>query len=300
MLQPGDRAKICGLQNRPELNGCDVQLLQCLGERWAVLCPSGKMLKVKPSNLIQSASANALQAFASRLRLLGADEYSPFEAHSLLQASASELQVKVVDRSDQLVLGASGLGAVMPPALRLIATLLSEAERSLVFAQRTPENTTGFAAAFALMKHGSAIGASEADAEIPLALPGWLAWHRDDYFFASPAYDLALSRRVLCDFARGGGECCICLEPICASGPSTGLECGHIIHEQCLRRCLETPAPSCPLCREPIRSKRPSAIQYAAQQQQQVVAPQAAEVAAATAWPATVEQEEEPSGCRCC
>ena len=46
------------------------------------------------------------------------------------------------------VLGASELGAVMPPALRLIATLLSEAERSLVFAQRTPENTTGFAAAF--------------------------------------------------------------------------------------------------------------------------------------------------------
>ena len=121
-----------------------------------------------------------------------------------------------------------------------------------------------------------------------------------DRLHHAPAYDLALSRRVLCDFARGGGECCICLEPICASGPSTGLECGHIIHEQCLRRCLETPAPSCPLCREPIRSKRPSAIQYAAQQQQQVVAPQAAEVAAATAWPATVEQEEDPRGCRCC
>jgi len=299
MLQPGARARLVGLQARPELNGCDVAVLECLGDRWAVLCPSGKMIKVKPTNLTQTTSAGdaVLQAFAKRLQLSGADQYSPFDAHSLLHAAGADFgaHVRVLDRSEQLALGTSTLhGSTMMLALRLIATLLSEAEGALVFAQRSPENSAGFAAVFALMRHGKEIEAKEAT-PIPIQLPGWLAWNREDYFFAAPSYDLSLSTRVLVDFTRGGGECCICLEGIRSGGPSTGLDCGHIIHEQCLQRCLQQPAaPSCPLCRQPIVLK--TLVPFAPQQSPQPVVPRVPTPMSSSA----AEEDEGPSGCKCC
>lgn len=44
-------------------------------------------------------------------------------------------------------------------------------------------------------------------------------------------------------------DCTICQEPI--SGNFTNLECGHNFHGECVRNLRN---PTCPVCREPIRS----------------------------------------------
>lgn len=298
MLRPGELARIHGLQSQTALNGCEVRLLnESEGGRWAVMCPSGKTVKVKPQNL-EAASAgvadNPLQAFAARLRPQGGDEYSTFAAADLLEATRAEIKgssVKLVDRSGQLLVGSSDLVAVMPQAGRVVASLLGEASsgKTLVYLQRTRENSDAFAATFALLKHSSSLQEG-GQQPISFLLPGWIALHRDDFFFAAPTYSLTLSCRVLANFANGGGECCICcalllcrsaalpsplprsevgprkrcspetcvcfaVEHIYNHGPSTGLDCGHVIHEACLRQCIAQggPTPCCPLCREPMQ-----------------------------------------------
>lgn len=291
MLRPGELARIYGLQSQTALNGCEVRLLDERDGRWAAMCPSGKMVKVKPQNLEVASSAGGgitLQAFAARLRPHGSDEYSTFAAAELLEATQAEIKgssVKLVDRSGELLAGPSGLVAVMADACRILASLLREATSGtrLVYLQRTRENSDCFAAAFALLKHSSALH-DGGQQPVGFVLPGWLALHRDDFFFASPTYSATLSCRVLASFARGGGECCICRAPplrpspaardspsqalpaytrracalsvehIYSNGPSTGLACGHVIHEACLHQCIAQggPAPCCPLCREPM------------------------------------------------
>ena len=75
-------------------------------------------------------------------------------------------------------------------------------------------------------------------------------------FFASPSYDLSLSCRVLHGFAAGSSESCICLEAMFEERQSIGLDCGHIIHTECLQQALSSAAGQtsmCPLCRHPFQ-----------------------------------------------
>ena len=65
--------------------------------------------------------------------------------------------------------------------------------------------------------------------------------------------DLRLSTHVLHGFIVGNANCCICLDAMFEEKSSIGLDCGHIIHTECLQLATAKGAHACPLCRRPFR-----------------------------------------------
>ena len=208
-------------------------------------------------------------SLAGRLHVIGGESLSPFSHKELVRLAQEKIRgsmpgtCTIIDRTEALPTRADDMMAV----IQFLAQVVHDSEggggRTLVFVQRTSENADGFNAAFAAVKHGEAL-ANSSD-PISFAAPGWLAWCRDDYFFASPSYDLRLSSQVLHGFAVGESNCCICLESMFEKRPCIGLECGHLIHAECLQRAAHAEATrgvmhSCPLCRRPFSVKEDGTV----------------------------------------
>lgn len=121
----------------------------------------------------------------------------------------------------------------------------------LVYLQKTQLNWQSFKNIFSLVRYGDMPSFVAASGRNHPSTPGWLAWCRDDYLFVSPEYDLKLSCRSIVNFAHGSDTCCICLEAILAEKIAVGLDCGHMLHSECLGAAVvQSDRPACPLCRQ--------------------------------------------------
>jgi hypothetical protein len=76
--------------------------------------------------------------------------------------------------------------------------------------------------------------------------------------------DLRLSTHVLHGFIVGNANCCICLDAMFEEKSSIGLDCGHIIHTECLQLATTKGAHACPLCRRPFRINADGTVTAAA------------------------------------
>jgi hypothetical protein len=198
----------------------------------------------------------AAAAFASRLQLTDAP-ISAFEPAELVAEVQPKLpqEIQLDDRTAGVPTTDDDFGAILSFVKAATTDATDEQGRRLIYIQRTEANANAFNLIFALVKYGEQLIGSQAP--LRFAPPGWLAWCRDDYFFATSAYDLPLSSRVLIGFALGTSECCICLEAMFEERPSIGLECGHIVHTDCLSQALHSRGSAqlthtCPLCRHPF------------------------------------------------
>mmetsp|Transcript_33675 Transcript_33675/g.55615 ORF Transcript_33675/g.55615 Transcript_33675/m.55615 type:complete len:262 (-) Transcript_33675:60-845(-) len=193
----------------------------------------------------------------SRLRAANVNKRTTVDPTELTAALAEE-KYHLIDRTVDVPVSSQDFGKVMKFLHSTTTNPDVCAGRAIVFALRTVENSDGFNTLFVLSKFSHQFLAGS-DEPIHFVAPGWLAWCRDDYFFAAPDYDLKLSTRVLLSFARGVSDCCICLEPVYdeAGKCVTGLSCGHVIHTDCLQHCWQQALRAgkesvCPLCREPF------------------------------------------------
>ena len=199
---------------------------------------------------------------ATRLQVRDAEVMPRYTSADLIAAAREKLpeMCELEDRTKGLPTDGSNMMAL----IKFLSDAVGDAEagggRKLIYIQRTAENKDGFCSTFALVKYAETV--TQTTDPIRFAAPGWIAWCRDDYFFASSSYDLTLACRVLLGFAAGSSECCICLESMFEERPSIGLDCGHIIHEECLQKALSSvgQSPTCPLCRTPFQVKRDGTI----------------------------------------
>ena len=69
---------------------------------------------------------------------------------------------------------------------------------------------------------------------------------------APPATALALAPAMLLPTkVHDGGECPICLEEFEKGDGRQVLQCGHVLHRQCLSQLISTNCRLCPICRKP-------------------------------------------------
>jgi hypothetical protein len=263
-LRPGAEAVIAGLIGRPALNGVHARLLFFRDGRWAVEC-EGEKIKVRPRNLArpnETLAEKKLREFEGRLVFEAAmlQQRCTYSATELLEAARAEVTCcQMVDRSEWFNATGQHGNQVVLTALRRIVDEVARANGALlVLAQRTAENEDHLLLAFGMSKHGEELTDGGCE-PIHAPAPGWLAWVRDDYFYASTEHELSVARRLLVNFAHGVSECCICLEELRPPPPRPPRTlrslpcCAHAhFHDDCLAHALAQNA-HCPLCRAPAQ-----------------------------------------------